>query len=84
MTQPSLKSLHDLESMSQPKLAGLRRLSTDALIDSLKPGQPAALKVRPDGTVMHGDHRLAVLRERAVDVDALPREIVRKDSLDEG
>jgi hypothetical protein len=28
------------------------KLSTQELIDSLQPGQPGALKVRPDGTVV--------------------------------
>jgi len=44
------------------------------LIDSLRPGQAGALKARADGTVLEGHHRLLVLRERGVDIDALPRE----------
>jgi hypothetical protein len=50
-------------------------MSTPELIESLRPGQFAALAARPDGTVLEGHHRLAVLRERGVDIDALPREL---------
>jgi hypothetical protein len=32
--------------------------------------------VRQDGTVLDGHHRIAVLRERGVAVDTLPREVV--------
>ena len=31
-----------------------------------------ALRARPDGTIMNGNHRIQVLRERGVDVDSLP------------
>ena len=69
-----LKPLHLEASLSQPKLTSFRRLSTDELIESLRPGGPGALKVKPDGTIMDGHHRVHILRERGVDVDALPRE----------
>ena len=55
-------------------------MATDRLADSLRPGQPAAFKARPDGTVLEGHHRLAVLRERGVDLDTLPRELVPQES----
>jgi len=60
------------------KLEKFSRLSDDALLESLKPGQPGALKTRPDGTVIEGHHRVRVLRDRGVDVDSLPREIIAK------
>lgn len=69
-----LKSLHSDSSLSQPKLVTFRKLSTEDLIDSLRPGGPGALKVKADGTIMDGHHRIYVLRERDVEVDALPRE----------
>jgi len=69
-----LKSLHSGDSLSQPKLATFRKLSTEELIASLCPDEVGALKVKPDGTIMDGHHRVYVLRERGVDVDALPRE----------
>lgn len=80
MVQPPLKSLHPESSLSQPKLVQFSRLTTEALVESLKPGQAGALKVRPDGTIIDGHHRIQVLRERTVDVDALPREILSRDS----
>jgi hypothetical protein len=62
--------------LSQVKLGEFRKMATDRLIESLRPGQPAALKARADGTVLEGHHRLVVLRERGVDIDTLPRELV--------
>ena len=50
-------------------------------LESLKPGQLGALKTRPDGTVIDGHHRVRVLRDRGVDVDSLPREIIAKQWL---
>lgn len=69
-----LKPLHSDESLSKPKLSAFRKLSTEDLVGSLAPGKPGALKVKADGTIMDGHHRVYVLRERGVDVDALPRE----------
>jgi hypothetical protein len=37
------------------------------------------LKARLDGTVLDGHHRLSVLVERGEDIDALPREINRRE-----
>jgi ParB-like chromosome segregation protein Spo0J len=51
------------------------------LIDSLKPGQQGSLKVRPDGTIVDGHHRIKILRDRGVDVDSLPCEIIPKDAV---
>jgi hypothetical protein len=41
--------------------------------------QECCLKVRPDGTILDGHHRVHVLRGRGEDVDALPREVRAKD-----
>jgi protein-tyrosine phosphatase len=46
--------------LSQPKLATYRKLSTEELVGSLCPGEVGALKVKPDGTIMDGHHRLAM------------------------
>lgn len=70
--------LHPDSSLSAAKLDGFRKLSTQALIDSLKPGQPGSLKTRPDSTMLDGHHRIKVLRERGIDVDVLEREIITK------
>jgi ParB-like chromosome segregation protein Spo0J len=75
---PPLKPLHPEQTLIRSKLEKFDRLATQDLILSLKPGQPGALKVRPDGTVLDGHHRLKVLRDRGVDVDSLPREVIAK------
>ena len=80
MSQPPLKFLHPDSSLSETKLGQFDKLLTQELIDSLKPGQPGSLKVKPDGTVMDGHHRIRILRDRGVDVDSLPREVLPQDS----
>jgi hypothetical protein len=79
MKQPPLKSLHPDSSLSQPKLEEFCKLSNEQLIESLKVGKPNSLRARPDGTLIEGHHRIKVLRDRRVDVDSLPREIVPKN-----
>jgi hypothetical protein len=79
--QPPLKPLHSDSSLIQSKLDKYGKLSNQELIDSLKPGQQGALKVRPDGTMVDGHHRIKILRDRGVDVDSLPREIIPKDPI---
>ena len=75
---PPLKPLHSDSSLSQVKLDTFGKLTTKELLDSLSPGQPGSLKARPDGTMIEGHHRIMILRQRRVDVDSLPREIVIK------
>jgi ParB-like chromosome segregation protein Spo0J len=74
-----LKPLHTDSSLIPSKLAKYGKLSDRELVDSLRPGQPGSLKCRPDGTIVDGHHRVKILRERGVDVDSLPREIIPKD-----
>ena len=76
---PPLKSLHPDSSINPVKLAQLDRLSTEVLQASLLPGQEGCLKTRPEGTILDGHHRIHILRQRGVDVDGLPREVVIKD-----
>jgi len=80
MQQPPLQALHPEGSLSHAKLLQYSKLSTQDLIDSLQPGQPDALKARPDGTVIDSHHRLKILYDRAIDIDALPREILPTES----
>lgn len=75
---PPLKPLHSDSALSPAKLEQYAKAPTQALIDSLRPGQAGSLKVRPDGTIVDGHHRIKILRERGVDVDSLPREIIAK------
>jgi hypothetical protein len=75
MNQPPLKFLHDENDLIELKLEYFRQISTEDLIESLKPEKAAALKVKSDGTLMDGHHRIKILRERGIDVNRLPREI---------
>ena len=43
------------------------------------PGKSEALKVRPDGTILDGHHRIHSLRERGIDIDSLPREVLPRE-----
>lgn len=70
-----LKPLNADENLIAIKLEQFRKLSTEELIESLKPEKVGALKTRPDGTIMDGHHRIKILQVRGVDVDLLPREI---------
>jgi len=78
--EPKLQFLHSEEFFNRAKLDAFRRLSSEVLKVSLRPGQPGALKARPDGTVLDGHHRIAVLLERGEDIDSLPREIIGKNN----
>jgi hypothetical protein len=73
---PPLKPLHPDSSLSPAKLEQYAKASTEDLIDSLRPGKAGSLKTRTDGTMVDGHHRIKILRERGVDVDSLPREII--------
>jgi len=83
MLPPKLRSLHQPSSLSHAKLNELDRLTTETLVRSLQPGEKGSLKVRPDGTVLDGHHRIHILRLRGVDVDILSREIVEQSDLAE-
>ncbi|MGH9838388.1 MAG: hypothetical protein ACREEM_06355 [Blastocatellia bacterium] len=60
------------------KLDQYGKLTTEELIESLRPGRVGSLKARPDGTIVDGHHRIKILRDRGIDVDQLPREIIPK------
>jgi hypothetical protein len=77
---PKLRFLHTDSNLVPLKLDGFRRLSDDQLTASLAPGMPGSLKVRPDGTVLDGHHRICILAERGIDIDCLPREIIEKSN----
>lgn len=79
MKPTPLRPLHSTTSLSQAKLNQYARLSTETLIASLAPGRPGSLKVRPDGTIIDGHHRIAILQDRGVDVFHLPREILTRE-----
>ena len=61
------------------KLELFRHLSTDELKSSLAPGQRGSPKIRPDGIVLDGHHRISVPFDRGGDVHQLPREITKEE-----
>lgn len=75
----SLKPLHTDTSLSAGKLRKMALLSTEELLASLVPGRPDCLKTRQDGTILDGHHRISILRQRGVDVDNLPRDVIVKE-----
>ena len=49
----------------------LRKQPTEQIVKDLKTPGANQLKVRPDGTVMDGNHRVKVLEERGFDTSTL-------------
>jgi len=76
---PPLKPLHSDEALKPLKLEKFEKLATEVLIASLALEEEGRLKCRPDGTILDGHHRIYILRRRGVDVDNLPRDIIKKD-----
>lgn len=74
-----LRPLHATSSLVPSKMELLRAVSTEDLVSSLRPSGPAPLVVKPNGLVINGNHRVAVLMERGVDVNALPRAELEDD-----
>jgi hypothetical protein len=79
MSEPLLRFLHSEAILSQVKLELFRRMASPELVESLRPGRAGALRTRADGTVLEGHHRLVVLRERGIDIDTLPREVLMQE-----
>ena len=79
MENPPLRPLHSDSSLNAVKLLDFERLSTEELLLSLLSGQGGCLKTRPDGTILDGHHRIRILRQRGVDVDILPRDVIMKE-----
>ena len=79
MKTPPLQPLHHTSLLNRVKLNQYARLTTAELVQSLVPGEPGSLKVRTDGTILDGHHRIEILRDRGVDVDKLLREILTRE-----
>lgn len=65
--------MHPEGSLDVSTLQYHRRKNTDEIVASLEPDAGEPLLVKFDGTVMDGNTRIHVLRERGYDVDTLPR-----------
>jgi len=77
--EPHLRFLRAETTLNHGKLTLFRRLSSEEIKSSLAPGRPGSLKARPDGTVLDGHHRLAILIERGEDINELRREIMERE-----
>ncbi len=53
------------------KLNNIRKMDTDDIIKSLKTEGREKLTIRPDGTVLQGNHRIKVLEERGFETSKL-------------
>ena len=77
---PPLVPLHPESTLIESKLLEFSKLVDRDLIESLRPGRAGSLKTRPDGTILDGHHRIKVLRDRGVNVDLLPRDVIPKQT----
>ena len=79
---PPLRRIHSHRTLtsgiSRLSLEYWRKQSTDEIVRSLRPGDPEALKVTPDGRIMNGNTRITVLEERGFAIDSLPREVLEE------
>jgi hypothetical protein len=63
--------LHPHGSLKPSIIEGIRKQSTEQIVNDLKRVGPNQLKLRPDGTVLDGNHRVKVLEERGFDTSTL-------------
>jgi hypothetical protein len=77
---PPLRRIHSDQTLesgsSRFALEYWRKQPTDKIVQSLRPGNAEALKVKPDGRIMNGNIRIKVLEERGFDINKLPREVL--------
>jgi hypothetical protein len=77
---PPLRRIHDdsvyRSGSARVDLESIRRMSTDAIVESLAPAAPEPLTVKPDGRIFDRNTRIKVLEERGYDVDVLPRIVI--------
>ena len=80
MKRPALRRIHADETLetgvSRFSLQFWRQRATQEIVESLRPGQIEALKVKPDGRILNGNVRVKVLEERGFDVNNLEREVI--------
>lgn len=78
--RPPLRRIHSDEMLEvgagRFSLVHWRRRETEEIVESLRPGKPESLKVKPDGRVLDGNARVKVLEERDFDVNTLERETI--------
>ena len=78
--QPPLKRIHPEQTIKSGSARFSydywRKQSTEAIVESLKPGKPNSLKVKPDGRIFEGNTRILVLEERGFDINSLLRQMI--------
>ncbi len=76
--EKSLRRLHSDDTTKNSNKSGYdywSKQSTEDIVESLKPGTPESLKVKPDGIIMNGNTRILILEERGFDINSLMREM---------
>ena len=66
-----LKRLHPDSSLKPRALAHWRAETTEKIVQSLTTPGDEMLRIRPDGTVLQGNHRVKILEERGFDTSIL-------------
>jgi RHS repeat-associated protein len=67
-----LTFLHSRETiMGYSQLDSVRKMSTEQIMESLKPEGSQPMVVQPDGLIMNGNTRLFVLEERGVNIQSM-------------
>lgn len=78
--RPPLRRIHADETLSSGagrfSLEYWRRRTTEEIVESLRPGQAEALRVKSDGRIINGNVRVKVLEERGFDLGDLEGELV--------
>jgi hypothetical protein len=78
--KPPLRRIHSDQTLetgsNRAALEYWRKQPTDHIVESLRPGNREALKVKPDGRIMDGNTRVKALEERGFDINGLPREML--------
>jgi hypothetical protein len=68
-----LTMLHPYGTLDKSSVDHWNNQSTNDIVASLRPGAQEPLTAKPDGTIMDGNTRIAVLESRGYDVNSLPR-----------
>lgn len=76
--RPPLRRIHpdstyDQDPKAKRSFEFWSQQSTEAIVESLRPGAEEPLIVTPDGRVWQGNTRIRILEERGYDVGSLPR-----------
>jgi len=69
-----LRFAHDEGTIrANPSYSYWESQTTADVVATLQPGTKMPLTVKPDGTILDGNTRVWILRQRGYDVDSLPR-----------